>query len=74
MRGMASMGRALAGLLIGLGAAITLRTIVEVGGDHFALGYVVGPGLIAAGIARLKLQRMLDGGGRSGKGGDGDPS
>lgn len=55
------MGTLLAGLLVGLGIAVFAKTMREVGTDHFALGYVVGPGLIAAGLARIKLQRMLEG-------------
>jgi hypothetical protein len=76
MRMMHGMGRILAGLLVGLGVAVLLRTIVDVGGDHFALGYVVGPGLMAAGIARLRLQRLLDerGDDSGTEGSDGDPS
>ncbi|MCW2961636.1 MAG: hypothetical protein JWM25_1204 [Thermoleophilia bacterium] len=60
MKVMSNMGRVLAGLLIGIGVAITAKT-VSVAGGEFAVGYVYGPGLIAAGIVRLRLQRMLDG-------------
>jgi len=60
VRGMANMGRILAGLLVGLGAAVFAKTLGEVGVSHLALGHIVGPGLILTGVARLRLQRMLD--------------
>lgn len=57
-------GRLLAMLLVGLGFAVIVRTALAAGLDHFALGYVVGPGLIGAGVARLKLDGMLERGHR----------
>jgi hypothetical protein len=64
-----AMSMALAGLLVGLGVAITARTVVEVGLSSFGIGYIIGPGLVVAGLARIRLQRMLDG--RDERGGEG---
>lgn len=56
MRGVAdNLARVLSTMLIGLGIAVFARTAME---DHFSglrLGYVVGPALVAAGLARLRL-------------------
>lgn len=54
------MGRLMAVVLVGLGAAVLVRTFAEVGVERLALGHVVGPGLVLAGVARLRLQAMLD--------------
>ena len=70
---LARMGAAMAGLLVGLGIAITAKTFATVGVDHLALGHIVGPGLVAAGLLRLRLQRALRGGDEEG-GGDGRAS
>jgi hypothetical protein len=56
------MSSAMAGLLVGLGVAVFARAVVEVGFSELVLGHVVGPGLVAAGLVRLRLQRMLDAG------------
>lgn len=73
MTAMSRLGTLLAGLLVGLGVAIFARTVSEVGFGHLALGHVVGPGLVAAGLARIKLQRMLQDPRPPGEGGvDGD--
>lgn len=61
MRALARMGAAMAGLLVGLGVAITAKTFLEVGVDRLVLGHIVGPGLVAAGLLRLRLQRALAG-------------
>lgn len=61
MQTMARMAMAMAGLLIGLGIAIFVKAVSTVGFDELVLGHIVGPGLVAAGIARIKLQRTLDG-------------
>ena len=61
MRALAHMSTALAGLLVGLGVAVFARAVVEVGFGELVLGHIVGPGLVAAGLVRLRLQRMLDG-------------
>ena len=53
---------AMAGLLVGLGVAVFARAVYEAGFDHLVLGHVVGPGLVAAGLVRIRLQRMLDAG------------
>lgn len=47
--------RMLAAMLIGLGAAIVVRTFQADGEATFRVGYLVGPALMAAGIARLRL-------------------
>ena len=77
---MRRIGTMLAGLLVGLGVAVFARTIDEVGVSRLAVGHILGPGLVLAGIARIKLQRMLDRPGsvrvqgphESEEGGDGD--
>lgn len=61
MKALHHMSTAMAGLLVGLGVAVFARAIVEVGFSELVLGHVVGPGLVAAGLVRLRLQRMLDG-------------
>jgi hypothetical protein len=61
---MSAFGRmtsAMSGLLVGLGVAVFARAVMEVGFSHLVLGHVVGPGLVAAGLVRMRLQRMLDG-------------
>ena len=68
MSGIARLTSALSGLLVGLGIAVFARAVVEVGFSQLVLGHVVGPGLVAAGLARIRLQRMLDD--RPPKGGD----
>ncbi len=55
------LGMALAGLLVGLGVAVFLRGAYESGFRSFDVRLVVGPGLVAAGLVRMRLQRMLDG-------------
>ncbi len=70
MRALAHLSTAMAGLLVGLGVAVFARAVVEAGFDQLVLGHVVGPGLVAAGLVRLRLQRMLDA--RPGEGGEGD--
>lgn len=71
MKGFARMASALSGILVGLGVAITAKTVSQVGFDHFVLGYVVGPGLVLTGLMRIKLQRVLE---RTEEVDDGDPS
>jgi hypothetical protein len=61
MRLIARMGVVMAGLLVGLGVAVFAKAVATVGFDHLVLGHIVGPGLVAAGLARIKLQRALDG-------------
>lgn len=61
MNALAKLTLAMSGLLVGLGVAVFARAVVEVGFDHLVLGHVVGPGLVAAGLVRMRLQRMLDG-------------
>lgn len=57
----ASVSKALAGLLVGLGVAVLARTVHDFGFDEgLKLGFVLGPGLIVAGLIRLRLQRMLE--------------
>jgi hypothetical protein len=56
------LGRTLSVVLIVLGVVITASTLAQVGVDRLVLGHIFGPGLVAAGIARLKLQRLLGGG------------
>jgi hypothetical protein len=46
----------LSGLLVVLGIVAVVRTAVE-GGSGAALGYIIGVGLIAAGILRLYVLR-----------------
>jgi hypothetical protein len=48
----------LSALLIVLGLAITLRTAFG-GADGFALGFLLGPLFIAAGIGRIYVNRKL---------------
>ena len=70
MTALGRMTMAMAGLLVGLGVAVFARAVMEVGFSTLVLGHVVGPGLVAAGLVRMRLQRMLDA--RSeGTGGDG---
>jgi hypothetical protein len=61
MRFLAHLSTAMAGLLVGLGIAVFARAVKEAGFDHLVLGHIVGPGLVAAGLVRIRLQRMLDG-------------
>lgn len=61
---MARLTMAMAGLLVGLGVAVFARAVLEAGFDRLVLGHVVGPGLVAAGLVRIRLQRMLDSGPR----------
>ncbi len=60
MTAFARMGAAMAGLLVGLGIAVFARAVIEVGFSQLVLGHIVGPGLVAAGLVRLRLQRMLE--------------
>lgn len=60
MRMIARMGVAMAGLLVGLGIAVFAKAVSVAGFDHLVLGHIVGPGLVAAGLARIKLQRALE--------------
>ena len=60
MTALSRMGSAMAGLLVGLGIAVFARAVYEVGFSELVLGHIVGPGLVAAGLARIKLQRMLN--------------
>ena len=46
----------LSGLLVIIGIAAVVRTALE-GGSGAALGYIIGVGLIAAGILRLYVLR-----------------
>lgn len=66
MGALSRAGMLLALMLIGIGIAVTVKTLAQVGVDRFVLGHVVGPGLVAAGVVRIRLQRMLDGGTREG--------
>lgn len=53
-------------VLIVLGVAIFVRTLAGVS-DGFALGFLLGPLFVAAGIGRIYInQRMPRGGGRDG--------
>lgn len=61
MKALNNMTTAMAGLLVGLGVAVFARAVMEAGFSELVLGHVVGPGLVAAGLVRLRLQRMLDG-------------
>ena len=56
---LARMGTALAGLLVGLGVAVFAKAVAAVGFSELVLGHIVGPGLVAAGLARIRLQRAL---------------
>lgn len=67
MRALQRMGAAMAGLLVGLGVAITARTFASVGVDEFVLGHVIGPGLVVVGLLRLRLQRALERGAPGGE-------
>jgi len=59
MKPFARMVSALSGLLVGMGVAITAKTVSLLGFDNFGLGYVIGPGLVLAGLFRIMLQRRL---------------
>jgi hypothetical protein len=72
MRVLAGMGMAMAGLLVGLGVAVFAKAVAVAGFDHLVLGHIVGPGLVAAGLARIKLQRALDARGDGPEAGGGD--
>ncbi|MCW2920713.1 MAG: hypothetical protein JWL76_587 [Thermoleophilia bacterium] len=71
MRVLAQLSTVMAGLLVGLGVAVFARAVREVGFDHLVLGHIVGPGLVAAGLIRIRLQRMLDGPRERSEGDDG---
>jgi hypothetical protein len=73
MKAFARMSSALSGILVGLGVAILARVVHDIGFQHFALGYVVGPGLILTGLMRMKLQKRLTER-QAGEVDDGDPS
>lgn len=60
MKAFARLGSALSGLLVGLGVAITAKTVQLNGFDGFVLGYAIGPGLVLTGLMRMKLQRALE--------------
>lgn len=63
-----AMTRALAGLLVGLGVAVFAKTVSQYGLSHgLKIGYIMGPGLVLAGLVRLKMQHMMDGGARRAK-------
>ena len=72
MKAFARMGSALSGLLVGLGVAITAKTVQLNGFDGFVLGYAIGPGLVLTGLMRMKLQKALER--RQEEGDDGDPT
>jgi hypothetical protein len=59
MRALDRMGVAMAGLLVGLGIAVTAKAFATVGVDHLVLGHIVGPGLVLAGLLRMRLQRAM---------------
>jgi uncharacterized transporter YbjL len=57
-------------ILIVLGVLITIRTLAQAGGpDGFALGFLLGPLFVAAGIGRIYINKRLP---RGGGGGGGD--
>ena len=47
-------------LLIGIGASLIWKTFRMSGSDFVQLGYLLGAGMVAAGVARLALQRRLE--------------
>jgi len=47
-------------LLIGVGASLIWKTFRLSHGDFAQLGYLLGAGMIAAGVARLVLQKRLE--------------
>ena len=49
---------ALSLVLIALGVAIVVRTLAG-GSDGFALGYLMGPLFIAAGVGRIYINKRL---------------
>lgn len=53
-------GGALAGMLVGLGVAVLAKAVYLVGFNQLTLEHILGPGLIAVGLLRLRLQRVLD--------------
>jgi len=59
-RSIGALSRVLTMMLIGLGAAIFLRTVMEVGFDGLRSGHLVGPALVAAGVARLRLAAVFE--------------
>ncbi|MBC7459877.1 MAG: hypothetical protein H7287_00805 [Thermoleophilia bacterium] len=69
MKAFARLGGALSGLLVGLGVAITAKTVQLNGFDGFVIGYAIGPGLVLTGLMRMKLQKALE---RRQEGEDGD--
>jgi len=73
MKGFAALATALSGLLVGLGIAITAKTVSLLGFDDFGIGYVIGPGLVLVGVLRMRLQKRLTAG-DDGEGSDGNPS
>lgn len=51
-------------VLIVLGVIITIRTLVQAGGpDGFALGFLLGPLFVAAGVGRIYINKKLTRGG-----------
>lgn len=57
----ARLGTLMAGLLVGLGVAVFAKAVDQAGFDRLVLGHIVGPGLVIAGLLRIRLQRMLAG-------------
>lgn len=51
---------ALAGMLVGLGVAVFAKAVYLVGFDRLTLEHILGPGMVAIGLLRLRLQRVLD--------------
>ena len=51
---------ALAGMLVGLGVAVFAKAVYLVGFDRLTLEHILGPGMVAVGLLRLRLQRVLD--------------
>jgi hypothetical protein len=49
------MARLLSAMLVGLGVAVFVRTALADGFSGLRLGYLAGPALVVAGIARMKL-------------------
>ncbi|MBC7644489.1 MAG: hypothetical protein H7123_05125 [Thermoleophilia bacterium] len=47
-------------LLIGIGASLIWKTFRMSGSDFLQLGYLLGAGMLAAGVVRLTLQRRLE--------------
>lgn len=56
---LSKLGIAMAGILVGLGVAVFAKAVATVGFDRLVLGHIVGPGLVAAGLMRIRLQRMM---------------